>query len=142
MEATTAPHGSTRTADPCRATDVIDSHAPRFNQAAVGLVALLGALFGWPLAWAIMGAQLLVGVTLGRRFCVMCLAYFGLIQPRLGEGPLEDSRPPRLANMIGTAFLGAAALSWWLGSHFVGTALGAIVASLALTAAITGFCAG
>jgi uncharacterized protein DUF4395 len=131
-----------RTADPWRDTDVIDRRAPRFNQAVVGLVSLLGAVFGWPLAWALMSAQLLIGLTLGRRFCLPCAAYFVLIQPRFGEGPLEDSRPPRLANMIGTAFLGAAALAWWAGSPALGTVLGALVAFLALLAASTGLCAG
>jgi hypothetical protein len=131
-----------RTADPWRDTDVIDERAPRFNQAIVGGVALLGAVFGWPLAWAIMSAQLFIGLTLGRRFCLTCLAYFGLIQPLVGEGPLEDSRPPRLANMIGSAFLGAAALAWWLGWPAVGVVFGWIVAALALLAAATGFCAG
>jgi len=131
-----------RTADPWRDTDVIDARAPRFNQAVVGIAALLGALFGWPLAWALMGAQLAMGLTLGRQFCLTCLAYFGLIQPRFGEGPIEDSRPPRLANAIGAAFLGSAAAAWWLGAPTVGTVLGAIVAALALLAATTGFCAG
>ncbi len=69
-------------------------------------------LLGWPVLWALMGLQLFLGLTLGRRFCLTCLAYYELIQPRLGEGELEDSRPPRLANMMGTAFLGAAALAW------------------------------
>lgn len=131
-----------RTADPWRDTDVIDARAPRFNQAVVGVVALAGALFGWPLLWALMGAQLLIGLTLGRRFCLTCIAYFELVQPRFGEGKLEDSRPPRLANAIGFAFLSAAALAWWLGSPAVGTALGALVAFLALLAAASGFCAG
>ncbi len=131
-----------RTADPWRDTDVIDQRAPRFNQAVVGIVALLGAAFGWPLAWALVSAQLLIGLTLGRRFCLTCVAYFTLIQPRFGEGPLEDSRPPRLANVIGFAFLGSAAAAWWLGSPAAGTVLGSIVAALALLAASTGFCAG
>jgi hypothetical protein len=131
-----------RTADPWRDTDVIDHRAPRFNQAVVGIVALLGAAFGWPLAWALVSAQLLIGLTLGRRFCLTCVAYFTLIQPRFGEGPLEDSRPPRLANVIGFAFLGSAAAAWWLGSPAAGTVLGSIVAALALLAASTGFCAG
>jgi hypothetical protein len=131
-----------RTADPWRDTDVIDERAPRFNQAIVGGVALLGAVLGWPLAWAIMSAQLFIGLTLGRRFCLTCLAYFGLIQPLVGEGPLEDSRPPRLANAMGAAFLGFAAVAWWLGAETVGTVLGALVAALALLAAVTGFCAG
>jgi Domain of unknown function (DUF4395) len=131
-----------RTADPWRDTDVIDSRAPRFNQAWVGAVALLGAIFGWPLAWALMGAQLLIGLTLGRRWCLTCLAYFTLIQPRFGEGPLEDSRPPRLANAIGSVFLLGAALAWWLGAPVAGTVLGSLVALLALLAASTGLCAG
>jgi hypothetical protein len=131
-----------RTADPWRDIDVIDARAPRFNQAVVGIVALAGALLGWPVLWALMAVQLALGLTLGRRFCLTCLAYFKLVQPRFGEGELEDSRPPRLANMMGTAFLGAAALAWWLGSATVGTVLGALVAALALLAAVTNFCTG
>ena len=131
-----------RTADPWRDTDVIDEHAPRFNQAVTGIVALLGAIFGWPLAWALMATQLLIGLTLGRRFCLPCVAYYVLVQPRLGEGPLEDSRPPRLANKMGTVFLGSAAVTWWLGAPTVGVVLGLLVAALALLAATTGFCAG
>jgi hypothetical protein len=131
-----------RTADPWRDTAVIDSRAPRFNQVVVGVVALLGVVFGWPLAWALMAAQLLLGLSIGRRACLPCLIYFGLVQPLAGEGPLEDSRPPRLANAIGTVFLAAAAAAWWLGATTLGTVLGAIVAALALLAATTGFCAG
>ena len=131
-----------RTADPWRDTHVIDKRAPRFNQAVVGTVALLGAVFGWPLAWAIMGAQLLIGLTIGRRFCITCLAYFELIQPHFGEGELEDSRPPRLANMMGFGFLTTASTVWWAGSPAAGTAVALIVAALALLAATTGFCAG
>ena len=121
---------------------MIDARAPRFNQAVVGAVALLGAIFGWPLAWAVLSVQLVIGLTIGRRFCLTCLAYFALVQPRFGEGPLEDARPPRLANMLGAAFLGAAAASWWLGGTAIATTLGVLVAVLALTAAATGFCAG
>jgi hypothetical protein len=131
-----------RTADPWRDTDVIDERAARFGQATTGVVALVGVVFGWPLAWALMSAQLLIGVTLGRRFCLPCLAYFALVQPRFGEGPLEDSRPPRLANAIGTVVLGSAAAAWWLGAEPVGLVLGGLVAFLALLSASTGLCAG
>jgi len=129
-------------ADPWRDTDVLDQRAARFSQGVTGVVALLGVVFGWPLAWALMSAQLLIGLTLGRRYCLPCLLYFGLIQPRLGEGPLEDSRPPRLANAMGFAFLGAAAALWWLGAETAATMLGGLVAFLALLSASTGFCAG
>ncbi len=131
-----------RSADPWRDTDVIDQHGARFGQATTGVVALLGAVFGWPLAWALMAAQLFIGLTLGRRWCIPCVAYFALLQPRFGEGPLEDSRPPRLANVMGTVFLGSAALVWWVGSPAAGTAVAGAVAFLALLSASTGFCAG
>ncbi|MEZ5078102.1 MAG: DUF4395 family protein [Solirubrobacterales bacterium] len=131
-----------RTADPWRDTEVIDARAPRFNQAVVGLVALAGVILGWPLLWALMSLQLLLGLTLGRRFCLACVAYYVVVQPRFGEGELEDSRPPRLANTIGFFVLGAAAAAWWLGSPAVGTVLGALVAALALLATATGFCTG
>ncbi|HKJ36361.1 MAG TPA: DUF4395 family protein [Solirubrobacterales bacterium] len=129
-------------ADPYRDLSVIDERAPRVNQTVVGVVALAGAIFGWPLAWALMALQLVIGLTMGRRWCLSCLAYFELIQPRIGEGRLEDSRAPRLANQMGVVFLSAAALAWWLGAPAVGAALGLIVAALALLAAATGFCAG
>src|SRR5688500_6675085 len=118
-----------RGADPYRDLDVIDERAPRTNQAVVGLVALAGVVFGWPLAWALMGLQLLVGLTLGRRSCLPCRLYFDLLQPRFGEGRLEDSRAPRLANIIGTVFLGSAALAWWAGAETLATVLGGIVAA-------------
>jgi hypothetical protein len=130
------------TAHPYRDTDVIDTHAARFSQGVTGMVALLGVVFGWPLAWALMSAQLLIALTVGRRWCLPCLAYFGLVQPRFGEGPLEDSRPPRLANVIGTIVLGAAAAAWWLGSPVAGTVLASVVAALALLSAGTGLCVG
>jgi hypothetical protein len=131
-----------RAADPYRDLDVIDSRAPRFNQATVGLLAALAVATGWWPILALLAAQLTIGLTLGRRFCLPCLAYFELVQPRFGEGPLEDSRPPRFANMVGVAFLSAAALAYALGATPVGFVLGAVVAALALLAATTGFCAG
>jgi len=131
-----------RTADPYRDLDVIDERGPRTNQTVVFLVTLAGIAFSFPLAWALMALQLLIGLLFGRRWCLPCVTYFELIQPRIGEGRLEDSRPPRLANQMGCVFLGAAAASWWLGAETLGTALAAIVAVLALIAAVTGFCAG
>src|SRR6201996_5015644 len=131
-----------RSADPWRATEVIDARAPRVNQGFVALVALAGVVLGWPLLWALMSLQLVLGLTLGRRWCLSCVFYYEVVQPRIGEGELEDSRPPRLANRMGAAFLAAAALAWWLGSPVVGTVLGSIVAALALLALTTNFCTG
>ena len=131
-----------RLADPYRDTDVIDSRAPRFNQTVIGLLSLVAVVSGWWWLLALLAAQLVVGLTFGRRYCIPCVAYFELVQPRFGEGPLEDARPPRFANLVGAAFLTSAALSWALGLETVGAILGGIVAALALLAAATGFCAG
>jgi hypothetical protein len=133
-----------RTADPYRDTDVIDSRAPRFNQAVIGLLALVAVLLGGvaSVLLALLALQLAVGLIFGRRYCLPCLAYFELIQPRFGEGPVEDSRPPRFANLVGAVVLGAASLAWALGLETVGAALGLLVAGLALLAASTGLCVG
>lgn len=131
-----------RAADPYRDLDVIDSRGPRFNQAVVGAVSALAVATGWWWLLALLAAQLAVGLTFGRRFCLPCLAYFELVQPVFGEGPLEDARPPRFANLVGFVFLGAASLLYAVGEPVAGAALGGIVAVLALLAAGTGFCAG
>jgi len=129
-------------ADPYRDLDVIDSRAPRFNQATIGLLAAVAGATGWWWLLAILAAQLLVGLTFGRRFCVPCLAYFELVQPRFGEGPLEDARPPRFANLVGAVFLASASVSYTAGLGTLGAVLGGVVATLALLAAATGFCTG
>jgi hypothetical protein len=131
-----------RLADPYRDLDVIDSRAPRFNQATVGVLSVVAVATGWWWLLGILAAQLLIGLTVGRRFCLPCLAYFELVQPRFGEGPLEDARPPRFANMVGAAFLGAATISSAVGLETLGAVLGGLVAGLALLAAATGFCTG
>lgn len=131
-----------RTADPYRDTDVIDARAPRFNQATIGILSILAVVTGWWPILALLAAQLAIGLTLGRRYCVTCLVYFELIQPRFGEGEIEDARPPRFANMVGFVVLSAASLAYLAGLPLVGAALGLIVAALALLAAITGLCVG
>jgi hypothetical protein len=131
-----------RLAHPYVDLDVIDSRAPRFNQAVIGTLALVAFLSGWWPLLAILAAQLAIGLTLGRRWCLPCLAYFELVQPVFGEGPLEDSRPPRFANAVGAGVLGAAAAAHAAGYATLGWTLGLLVAGLALAAAATGFCAG
>lgn len=131
-----------RTADPWRDTDVIDARAPRTNQAVIGTLSLVAFLTGWWVILALLAAQLALGLRFGRRYCISCFVYFTLIQPRFGEGPIEDSRPPRFANVVGVVFLGAATVAHAVGLTAIGWALGLIVAALALLAATTGFCVG
>lgn len=131
-----------RTADPYRDLAVIDARAPRFNQAAVGLLSLAAVLTGWWWLLALVAVQLTLGLWLGRRACLPCVAYFELVQPWFGEGPLEDARPPRFANQIGAVCTAAGAVAGALGSPLAAAALGGIVAALALLSAATGFCTG
>jgi hypothetical protein len=131
-----------RLADPYRDTTVIDSRAPRFNQATIGVLSLVAVATGWHWLVSLLALQLVVGLVFGRRFCLACVGYFALVQPRFGEGPLEDSRPPRAANMVGAVVLGAATLAFALGWTDVGIGLALLVAALALLAAVTGFCTG
>jgi hypothetical protein len=131
-----------RRADPYRDTSVIDARAPRVNQAVIGALSLVGVGFGW---WWLLGAlalQLAVGLAFGRRFCLACAFYFEVLQPRFGEGPLEDARPPRAANVVGLVVLTAASCAYPAGVAWLGAALGILVAALALLAAATGFCTG
>ena len=131
-----------RTADPYRDLAVIDARAPRVNQAVVGLVAALALATG---AWwllALLALQLTLGLTLGRRYCLPCLFYFEVLQPRLGEGPLEDARPPCFANVVGATFLWSASIAYAAGFSRLGATLGGAVAALALLAAATGLCVG
>jgi hypothetical protein len=131
-----------RLADPYRDLDVIDSRAPRFNQAVIGVLSGVAVALGWWWLLGLLAAQLAIGLTFGRRYCLPCLAYFELVQPLAGEGQLEDSRPPRFANLVGALVLTAATLSYLLGADVLGAVLGLLVAALALLASSTGFCAG
>jgi thiol-disulfide isomerase/thioredoxin len=131
-----------RQADPYEDLDVIDARAPRFTQLVIGSLALVAFLSGWWPLLAILAAQLAIGLTLGRRWCLPCLFYFEVLQPLLGEGPVEDARPPRFANLVGVVVLGAGSLAHAGGLTTLGWALGLLVAALALLSAVTGFCAG
>jgi uncharacterized protein DUF4395 len=131
-----------RSAHPYADTAVIDSRGPRTNQAVIGALALVGFLTGAQWLIAVLAAQLAIGLTFGRRFCLPCLLYFEVIQPRFGEGPIEDARPPRFANMVGVAFLGGATLAFLLDAPTIGWTLALIVSALALLAAISGLCLG
>jgi hypothetical protein len=130
------------TADPYADTDVVDARAPRFLQATVGVVSVVALLTGWWGLFGLLAVQLVVGLLLGRRWCLPCVAYFRFFQPRLGEGRVEDARPPRFANMVGAVVLGSAFVAHLAGLAAVGTALGVLVSVLALLAASTGLCVG
>jgi hypothetical protein len=131
-----------RSVDPYNETAVIDSRAPRTNQAVMGSLALIAFVLDAKWLVAVLALQFIVGLTLGRRWCLPCLLYFEVIQPRIGEGQLEDSRPPRFANQVGAAFLTVATITFLAGAPTFGWVLTLIVSSLALFAAMSGVCIG
>lgn len=131
-----------RTVDPYEDEERIDSRAPRTNQAVIGTLALVAFLVDAEWLVALLGLQLAVGLVFGRRYCLPCLLYFELVQPRLGEGRIENARPPRFANVVGAAFLGAASVAFLVGAGAVGWALTLLVAALAILAATSGLCLG
>lgn len=133
---------SPRLADPYRDLMVIDRRGPRTNQAFVALFTLAALITGWWWLATIIGAQLVVGLVFGRRACLPCRLYFDVIQPRFGEGELEDSRLPRFANILGACFLMGATVFFVAGVAVVGWVLVGMVAALATLAAVTGFCTG
>ena len=130
------------TADPYADTDVVDVRAPRFLQATVGTGAVVALATGWWWLYGLLALQLVTGLVFGRRWCLPCVAYFRFVQPRLGEGRVEDARPPRFANMVGATVLSLAFAASLAGLDGAGRALGGLVAMLALLAASTGLCAG
>ena len=130
------------TADPYADTDVVDVRAPRFLQATIGTGAVVAVATGWWWLYGLLALQLVTGLVFGRRWCLPCVAYFRFVQPRLGEGRVEDARPPRFANMVGATVLSLAFAASLAGLDGAGRALGGLVAVLALLAASTGLCAG
>ncbi|MDQ3982902.1 MAG: DUF4395 family protein [Actinomycetota bacterium] len=121
---------------------MVDERAPRFNQGAVALLTAFSLVTGEPWIAGLMGVQLAVGLVFGRRYCLPCVLYFEVVQPRIGEGPVEDARPPRFANVLGAAFLIGATLAHLAGLPALGWTLIALVAALAMLAVVTGFCMG
>lgn len=139
MSVMSAPY---RSVNPYLDTHVIDSRGPRTNQAIVGVGALLAFLLQQEWIVVLLALQLIVGLTLGRRFCLPCRLWFDVLQPRLGEGAIEDARVPRFANVIGAVFLTASSVLLYAGYSTLGWALALIVAALALLATVTGLCVG
>ncbi|HVF52735.1 MAG TPA: DUF4395 family protein [Actinomycetota bacterium] len=139
------------TAHPYDDTEVVDVRAPRFVQGTTAVLSIVALITGWWGLPAAMGLQLIVGLTFGRRYCLPCVAYFELVQPRLGEGEIEDARAPRFANILGAIFLtaataahafGASTSAWADEASTFGWMIIAMVAALATLASVTGLCVG
>jgi hypothetical protein len=128
--------------DPFEDTDVIDARGPRTLQTTVAVVTALAFLLDLPWLVGLMAAQLIIGLTLGRRWCLPCVFWFKVLQPRIGEGRIEDSRAPRFANILGAIFLTVATILLATGFVTAGWAVTLCVTALASLAALSGICVG
>ena len=121
----------------------IDVNVPRFNQAMVAaLVGIAFVLQWWPL---VAGVAVVLGLTRlgGARWGVFTQLYLRLVRPRLkGAIETEPAAPPRFAQLLGAAFLGAATLAFILNWAVVGWAVALVVFVLAALAATTRICVG
>ncbi|HEX2274128.1 MAG TPA: DUF4395 domain-containing protein [Acidimicrobiales bacterium] len=121
----------------------IDPRGPRFNQAMVTLLLLVGFVLDVPVLVPAVAVVLLAGAALGPRWGPFLRLYSEVIRPRLGPpAELEDPRPPRFAAAVGVLFLAASTVAFVVGSSVVGWALALVVAFLAGLAAATGICVG
>jgi hypothetical protein len=121
---------------------VIDARAPRINQGVIAAACLAALLSSWWPLLALAALQLGLTLTFGPRVCLGCLAYFKVVQPRFGRGPIKDARPVRFANFVGFVFLSSASLAHATGHAQLGWALAALVGVMALLAAVSGVCVG
>ncbi len=132
----------TPSVDPFEDLDVIDARGPRTLQSTVAIVTALAFLLdAWWLV-ALMALQLIVGLLLGRRYCLPCLLWFRVLQPRFGEGRIEDARVPRFANILGAIFLTLASILLAGGLTTAGWAVTLMVTGLASLSGISGICVG
>lgn len=133
----------TRTVDPYdRSERLVDSRGPRFNHSVTGPVLLVAYVLDVEWLVAVLAAQLFLGLSISRRLCLPCFFYFEVIQPRWGEGPLEDDRPPRAAGFMGLSFLTGATVAFMAGAPNLGWALVLVVSGMAGFAAVSGICIG
>lgn len=121
----------------------IDPRGPRFNQAMIAALLLLGFVLDWEPVAAAVAVVLGLGAALGPRFGPFLALYAHVIRPRLGPpAELEDPRPPRFAATLGAVFLAASTVAFLAGADVVGWILALAVALLAGLAASTGICVG
>lgn len=127
------------------APPAVDVAVPRFNQGVIAVVT--GSAFLADLPWLVGLAFAILAVSWagGPRVAPLTRLWVDVIAPRIRpEGPraLEDARPPRFAQLVGTLVLGAATVSFALGAPTIGWALTLVVTALAALAAATEICVG
>ncbi len=135
--------GTNKDAQGERGGKLVDPRGPRFNQAVVCAIVLVGFGAGVYATVPAVAVILALGVVFGPRYAPFIRLYSDLVRPRLGPpGYLEDPRPPRFASVLGTVFLLAATTALYSGESAIGWGLALVVAALAGLAAASGVCIG
>lgn len=127
---------------PAAAPGPIDERAARLSQAATGLLVVAALLAGAPALLALPALHLAAALALGPRGNAVLRLFDLAIAPRLRTRRPEDPRPLRFASAIGAALLAASLLLHAAGLAIAAWSIAAVVASLSLLAAATGFCVG
>ncbi|CAN5218666.1 DUF4395 domain-containing protein [soil metagenome] len=127
-------------------TSHVDARGLRFAAAITSVVLAVALLVVSPVREILVAAQF--GVFALGAFAGLDRSPYGILfktfaRPLLGRPThLEDSRPPRFAQLVGFAFVAIALVSLLLGA----TTLGLVAIAFALVAALlnatTGFCLG
>jgi hypothetical protein len=124
---------------------MIDPRQPRVGQAITGTATLLAFVLDLPAIMPVIAVVLAPASFLGAKGNPYAYLWRGL-RKALKIGPpreLEESWPPRFANICGFVFLFAASAAWYVfEAPVVAWSLDLIVAALALLASTTGLCVG
>lgn len=125
----------------------IDPRGPQFNAILTSVVLALSLLSApGPLAAVLLGLQAALfatAVVLGVHRTPAAYLFKTLVRPRLAApSHLEDSRPPRFAQVVGLAFASAGLAGYLLGAPLVGLMATGLALVAALLNAAFGFCLG
>ena len=124
---------------------MVDPRQPRLGQGITGVMALAGFLLDAPVVLPVLAVILTAASLLGAQanpyaWLFRRLRRIGAIGP---PRELEEAAPPRFANTVGLVVLSAATVAWYgFDLTWLAWALGLLVATLALLAAVTGLCVG
>jgi uncharacterized protein DUF4395 len=122
---------------------------PRGLRVAAGITAVVLALVlvtPEPVDVILLGVQVAVfavAVLVGLRQSPYAIFFATVVRPRIGEpAELEDSRPPRFAQLVGLAFTAVAFVALLAGAATVGYVFTAFALVAALLNASLGLCLG
>jgi hypothetical protein len=123
---------------------MVDRNSMRSGAGLSAVLLLIGFVFEWRPIVPAVGAALAMGSLFGLRYSPLGWTYRTakkLLRLSIPVEP-EEEPPPRFAQTLGFAFLGAGSLAFIPGWNALGWTLALIVAGLQALLASTGLCIG